>query len=104
MKIRFKDGALKFLHDLEKENGSDLIYSLALEAGNVFVMVTAFPSMTKKRWTTGNERLMFIIEPGEYIMGQDFMVEDLTKRIQEHMVLVDDPDVDIFGSPVATTS
>lgn len=100
MKIGFKDGALKFMKDLEALNGEDLIYSLALEGGNVFVMVTAHPSMTKKRWATGNQRLMFLIDETEYIMGQDELVEDLTNRIAEQMVFVTDDDVDIFGNKV----
>jgi hypothetical protein len=102
MSISFENSALKFMKDLEAKNGEDLIYSLALEGGNVFVMITAFPSMTKKRWSTGNQRLMFLIDTAEYDIEQDLLVEDLTKRIQEHMVFVDDPDVDIFGNKISS--
>jgi hypothetical protein len=103
MRTSFKDGALKFMKDLEKQNGDDLIYSLALEGGNVFVMVTAHPSMTKKRWDTGNERIMFLVEETEYILDQDLLVEDFTERLTEHMVYVTDEDIDIFGNRIGVS-
>ena len=86
----FKNKGLSFITELANKNGHDLIYSLALEAGNVFVIVAAHPSMTKKRWTTENERLMFLIDESEYEMNQDELINDLTKRIEAHMYYVGD--------------
>lgn len=96
--MKFNESALKFLTDLQAQNGHDLGYSLAVEGDVIFVIIVAQPSMTPKRWNTGNPRIMFLIDEDEYEMGQDELVADLTARIQEHMVLVTDEGVDIFGN------
>lgn len=100
MSISFKDGGLRFLREMEKKNGDDLIYSLALEKGNVFVCIAAHPSMTAKRWDTGNERILFIIDEGEYVMDQDLLIDDLTERVKDHTVYVTDDDIDVLGDKI----
>jgi len=86
----FKDGGFHFINSLANKNGHDLIYSLALEKGNIFVCIAAHPSMTKKRWSTGNERITFLIDKEEYNMDQDELIADLTRRITDHIVYVDE--------------
>jgi hypothetical protein len=88
--LTFDGGAFKFINDLSNAAGDDLIYSLALENGNLFMCVTAYPSMTKKRFDTGNERLLFLINPDEYSFTQDKMVSKLAEMIAEHVTLVDE--------------
>ena len=93
MKTSFKDGGLQFINDLANKNGTDLGYSLALEAGNVFVIVVAYPSMTKKRFNTEKERIMFHIPEDEYDMDQNKLIDRLSEQIQDHMYFVDEENI-----------
>jgi hypothetical protein len=84
----FQNKALSFLKGMEERMGNDLIYSLALEAGNVFLCVAAHPSMTPKRWDTERERILFLIDEEEYGMDQDELIEVLSERLEDHMYYV----------------
>lgn len=86
-KTKFKDGAMNLLTSLAKLSGDDLIYSLALEKGNVFVCVAAHPSMTNKRFDTGNERLLFLIDEVEYDKNEDDVIKNVAEQINEHVVI-----------------
>lgn len=92
--VSFKNGALRFLKSLERGAGEDLIYSIALERGQVFICVAAHPSMTKKRFSTGNERLLFLIDPTEFTKGMDDVVKDVVEQINEKIYLVGDTNED----------
>jgi hypothetical protein len=84
--IACSDGALGFMEDLAKSAGDDLIYSLALEKGNMFMCVTAFPSLTKKRFDTEDDglRAVFHLPESDFKLSQDELVENLTQLIEEH--------------------
>jgi hypothetical protein len=91
--MKFNDGGLGFLQKLAEKNGNDLGYSLALESGNVYVIIVAYPSMTKKRWKTHNERserIMFHVPEYEYDMDQDELIDQLSKKIENLMYYVDE--------------
>lgn len=88
-------GAIGFIKDLAKAAGEDLVYSLALEKGNVFMCVTAFPSMTRKKFDTDTSdgmRAIFLIDESEYGMGQTAMVDKLAALISKHTYYEDDVD------------
>ena len=80
-------GAFGFIEDLAKSAGEDLVYSLALEKGNLFMCVTAFPSMTDKKFATSEDgmRAIFLIDKEEYGWSQSDMVEKLTKMINDQI-------------------
>ena len=87
-------GAFGFMENLAKSAGEDLVYSLALEKGNLFMCVTAFPSMTKKRFDTEGDgmRAIFLIDQDEYELSQSVMIDNLTKMINDHIYYEDELD------------
>jgi hypothetical protein len=96
-KISCGDGAFGFMEDLSKSAGEDLVYSLALEDGNMFMCVTAFPSLTKKRFDVSDEgmRAVFYIDEDDFKLSQNEMVEKMTTLINDHIYYVDDPSVEV---------
>lgn len=79
--VTFDNGAAGFLTGLADNCGDDLIYSFALESGNLFMCVTAHPSMTKKTFKSGNLREVFLIEPNELDISQEDMIKTLSGLI-----------------------
>ena len=91
-KVVCADGALGFMEQLSESAGDDLVYSLALERGNMFMCVTAFPSLTKKRFDVNDDgmRAVFHLPEEDFKLTQDELVEKLTAQIKEHMYYVDE--------------
>jgi hypothetical protein len=81
------DGALGFMEQLAESAGDDLVYSLALENGNMFMCVTAFPSLTKKRFDINDDglRAVFHLPEEDFKLTQDALVEKLTGQINAHL-------------------
>ena len=102
--IKCDEGAFKFMIDLANAGGDDLVYSLALERGNMFMCVTAFPSMTKKRFDTSEDgmRAVFLLDTEEYGESQSDMVNSLVKLINNHIYYVNE-DMPIEFDPITTS-
>ena len=90
--LTFNEGAGKFMQDLVDKCGDDLIYSLAYEAGNLFLCVTAHNTLTEKEFNNGNIRAVFKIEDNELAVPQDEMADTLSKLVND-MIVTEDNDI-----------
>lgn len=84
------------MRDLAETAGKDLIYSLAYENDNLFLCVTAYPSMTKKRFVNhdntadGDLRAVFLVDENDFDTTQDELVSIFDAMIRLEQIEVPD--------------
>lgn len=98
----FTENGLRFLLELERMNGDDLVYSLARERGQTFLMVVAFPSMTSRRWNLKDDekrdedgtRLMLHLDENDLNKDQNTLLHDIKEQIDYHTLTEDEDETD----------
>jgi hypothetical protein len=85
--LLFKEGAGKLMGHLAKECGTDLVYSLAYQEGQLFLVVTAHPNFTNRKFaTTEDNRILLEINENDLSLSQEEVTATLVNIINESVI------------------